>query len=130
MLGHVNEHRLLIRVRAQRINRILPANTRGLGTTERRREESHADSVDANHTSIDIRGEAQGLVDVLSEHTSHETVVGVVGLLDDLFLRLELVEDGDGAEDLVLSDFGVVGGALEDGRLDEEALFLLAEFRS
>jgi hypothetical protein len=125
LLAHVDEHSLLIRIHPQRINRILPTNTRSLGAAKRRRQEGHADGIDSNHTGIDVGGEAQRLVDVLREDTRHEAVVRVVGLLDDLFLRLELVEDGDGAEDLVLGDLGVVGRVLEDGGLYEEALVIV-----
>ena len=85
-----------------------------------------ADAVDANDARIKPSSQPQGSVDILCEHASHQAVYTVVGALNDLCLCVKLVDDGDGAKDLVFVDGGIGGGVGKEGRLDEVALLLSA----
>ena len=54
--------------------------------------------------AVEIRvGEAQytNLVDILSEDTSHQSILGIVGHLHDLLLSLECSDHRDWTEDLI-----------------------------
>lgn len=104
----------------------LSAQAALLCSSEGCRAMDHADAVDAHDARVEPGGQTQGPVDVLREDAGHQAVHAIVGAIDDLLLRLELVEDGDGAEDLVFVDGGVGGGVGKQGRLDEVALELLA----
>ena len=68
-----------------------------------------------------LRG-AQRTVDVLGEDRRRQTVDGVVRLVDDVVVVVELDHDADGAEDLLLDDAHVLLRVREDRGLDEVAL--------
>lgn len=65
---------------------------------------------------------AQRTVDVLGEDRGRKTVHGVVRLVDDVLVVVELDHDADGAEDLLLDDAHVLLRVREDRGLDEVAL--------
>jgi hypothetical protein len=106
----------------QSINGILTTRAALLGPAKGRSQEAQADAVDANHSAVNLGRHAHGLVDVLREDAGHQPKVGVVGLRDDLLLRLEFVEHRHRAKDLVAQDLGVGVDVSENCRLNEEAL--------
>lgn len=64
-------------------------------------------------------GHPDRAVKVLCEYVASQTVFGVVSFLNCLFLRLELDEGTNRAEDLLSSELHVKMGIGNDGRLDE-----------
>ncbi len=79
-------------------------------------------AVDPDSTGVQLLGNPGGLGDILGEHSGSQTVLGVIGLGDDVFLILELDENDDWAEDLLLNDLHAWLDVGEDGWLDEVTL--------
>jgi hypothetical protein len=105
LVRHVDHDGLWVRKRSQGMNSAFPPLSTLLGTSERRIQHHQANTIDTNHAALELARNAQCLVDVLSEHASHEAEVGVVGQRHGLFFRLEGLDDADGAEDLLTVDF-------------------------
>lgn len=80
------------------------------------------EGVDEDGAGLEALGDLLGVGDVLAPDTGTKTGVGVVGALDDLLLIGPGLGGDDGAEGLLGDDAAVVGGVVDDGRLDEEAL--------
>ena len=85
--------------------------------------------VDPHASRLDAAADPYRAVDVARPDRSAEAVGVVVGHRDDLFLRLEFYDAGDGAEDLLLRHFHVVCHIDEQGRRIEGAVrkFTLGE---
>jgi hypothetical protein len=62
------------------------------------------------------------MLDILAPDTGTETGVGVVGTLDNLLLVGPGLGGDDGAKRLFGDDAAVVGGVVDDDRIDEKAL--------
>ena len=68
------------------------------------RPKQHNEPVDPNGTGLKRRRDTDGAVEVLGEHRGAETVVGVVGALQDFFLVFKGVDGDDGAKDFLAHD--------------------------
>ena len=106
----------------QRVLAKLASDTALLVSAERHRGVEVVHAVDPDGAGLEPVGGADGLVEVAGEDGGSETVDGVVRLVDDVVLVLELDDDTDGAEDLLLDNLHVRLDVGEDGRLDEVAL--------
>lgn len=83
-------------------------------------------AVHPDGSSVQPVADADGSVEVLGVNGGGQTVVGVVGGLDDVLLGLEPGDGANGTEDLLLHDLHLGGDAGEDGGLDEVALVAVA----
>src|SRR5699024_2217390 len=82
----------------------------------------HVVGVHPHTAGLHGAGHPQGTVDVLGPHGAAQTIDGVVGHGDDLFLGLELDDHGHGAKDLLLGHPHVVVGVDDKGGLHEGAV--------
>src|SRR4051812_40943734 len=78
--------------------------------------------VDEDHPGLDPVGHGPRAVEVAAEHSRAEAVVGAVGQCDGLVLVRHLVDDGGGAEQLLVVGPHLGRDAGEQGGLDEGAL--------
>ena len=110
----------------QRIFTQLPPDTALLEPTEWHIRIQLVHTVDPRCTRLQsVRG-LNCPVQVLREHSCSETVSGVVGLSDYVFLVLEFNDNTDGTKDFFLDDLHVGGSIGEDGGSDEVAFGALA----
>lgn len=77
--------------------------------------------VESDHAEFDLFGHAQQLVEVAAVEVGREPVLGGVGLPDGVLFSGERGDRGDGTEDFLAEDRGVVGDVGEDGGLVEVA---------
>ncbi len=107
---------------AQSLGTHLTANSGLLEATERRILLEIVVSVDPDRAGLESVGHVDGLIEICGVDTGSQAVLGVVGLLHELIDRLEGQDNGDGAEDLLPGQLGVLGHVVEHGGLDKEAL--------
>ena len=69
-------------------------------------------------TSFQLVGDVESPRDVLGKDSRGETVLGIVGSLENLLLGLELDQDDDGSEDFLMTDLHRFVDISKDGRLD------------
>ena len=63
-------------------------------------------------------GDVESPRDVLGKDSRGETVLGIVGSLENLLLGLELDQDDDGSENFLMTDLHRLVDISKDGRLD------------
>ena len=83
-------------------------------------------AVDVDCSGSEGVGNLEDVVHVPGDDSSSESIVAVVGSLDDLVHILELHEAHDRAKDLLLGNGHVVGHISEDGGLDEVSFLSVA----
>jgi hypothetical protein len=125
-ITEVDRHGLGLAVVVQRRLTKLAADTALLVATERKLPVDRVVCVDPDGTSLERVGDLDGSLEVGRVHGRGKTVCGVVSLLDDLLLGVELGDCADGAEDLFPLDLHILGHVGEDCGLDEIALVALA----
>lgn len=89
-----------------------------LETPERHIGIQRVDTVDPGRPGLEFFGGIQSAVDVLSEDRGGETIEGIICLMDNVFLILELDENTNWAEDLLLHDLHVRRRVREDRGLN------------
>src|SRR5450432_3911097 len=104
------------------MNTAFPSLSAFLNAAEGRILHHQANAVDTHHAALEFACNAHCLVNVLREHASHEPEIGVVRERHNLLLRLEGLDDADGAEDLFTVDFRCWIDVNKDGRLNKVAL--------
>ena len=93
LITKVDHYSLGFGKHAQHIDAVLPSDPALLAATKRRVLKDDTNAVDTHHSAIEVGGHSHGLVDILGEDSCHKTVLGVVGSSNNLFFRLEAVED-------------------------------------
>ena len=121
-VAEADGHRLGLGVVRERSFAKLSPDARLLVSTEGELVVQHVVLVDPDGTGAEAVGNADGGVEVGGVDGSGETVIRVVGALEDLLLRLELGDRADRAEDLLLDDLHVLGDVGEDSWLDKVSL--------
>lgn len=76
-------------------------------------------TVDPSRPRLQLVRDTECSLNILREDRRSQTVLGIVGQLDDFLLSLELDERHDGSEDLFRADFHLRGHVGENGGFDE-----------
>lgn len=85
-------------------------------------EHEHADTIYADHSRINIRGNPKSSVDVLSEYPGHQTIFRVTTAVHHLFFSFEGMDHSDRTKYFLCADFGVVSWVDKHRGLEEISL--------
>jgi len=104
LICHVDQDCLGLSVGLQCVHPQLPAQPTLLGASEWTREMDGTDAVHTDYARVKSRAHSKRSVDVLRKHSGHQPVLACVGASKNLLFRLEFVDYGNRAEDLLLVD--------------------------
>lgn len=102
----------------------LAANTGLLEASEGHLGVKLVDAVDPGGAGVEPVGGLQSAIDVLGEDGCSETILGIVGLFNDVLVVVELDDNADWAEDLFLYDLHVGARVRKDGWLHPVPFFV------
>jgi hypothetical protein len=122
LICQIHHYRLGFRESLESVDATLSADATLLGTTERYRKEVEADTVNAHHAGLQIGGNPESSVDVLSKDARHEPKSRVIRQCNDLLFGLEAADDRNRTKYFFSVNLRLDIHVGKDGRFDEKAL--------
>lgn len=100
----------------------LSTQTTFLRASKGARSRDDTDAVDANNTSINVRAESHGPIDVLRKDSCHKTIFAIVATANNIILVFKFIDYNNGSKYLVLVYGSVVFCVGKNGWFDKISL--------